>query len=80
MQLLTAHHPFDVQQRAAGLEAGRPIEIGDDCWLGGGVIVCPGVRIGNRVIIGAGAVVTRDIPDDSVAVGNPARVIRTQGK
>ena len=80
VQLLTAHHPFDVQQRAAGLEAGRPIEIGDDCWLGGGVIVCPGVRIGNRVIIGAGAVVTRDIPDDSVAVGNPARVIRTQGK
>lgn len=55
VQLLTAHHPFDVQQRAAGLEAGRPIEIGDDCWLGGGVIVCPGVRIGNRVIIGAGA-------------------------
>ena len=80
VQLLTAHHPFDVAQRAAGLEAGRPITIGDDCWLGGGVIVCPGVRIGDRVIIGAGAVVTRDIPDDSVAVGNPARVIRTLAK
>ena len=77
VQLLTALHPFDTAQRRAGLEAGRPITVGDDCWLGGGVIVCPGVEIGDRSVIGAGAVVTRDIPADSVAVGNPARVIRT---
>ena len=77
VQLLTALHPFDAAQRRTGLEAGRPITVGDDCWLGGGVIVCPGVAIGNRSVIGAGAVVTRDIPADSVAVGNPARVIRT---
>ena len=77
VQLLTALHPFYAAQRRTGLEAGRPITVGDDCWLGGGVIVCPGVAIGNRSVIGAGAVVTRDIPADSVAVGNPARVIRT---
>lgn len=77
VQLLTALHPFDAAERRAGLEAGRPISIGDDCWLGGGVIVCPGVRIGDRSVIGAGAVVTRDIPADSVAAGNPAHVIRT---
>ena len=77
VQLLTALHPFDAAQRRTGLEAGRPITVGDDCWLGGGVIVCPGVAIGDRSVIGAGAVVTRDIPADSVAAGNPARVIRT---
>ena len=76
VQLLTAVHPMNAAERATGKEKGAGIEIGDDCWLGGGVIVCPGVRIGNRVIIGAGAVVTRDIPDDSVAVGNPCHVIR----
>ena len=58
-------------------EKGAGIEIGDDCWLGGGVIVCPGVKIGCRCVIGAGSVVTHDIPDNSVAAGNPARVIRT---
>lgn len=78
VQLLTAHHPMDARERATGKEAGRPIVIGDDCWLGGGVVVCPGVTIGDRAIIGAGAVVTRDIPADTVAVGNPARVIRNR--
>ncbi len=77
VQLLTAIHPMEAEERATGIERGAEIVIGDDCWLGGGVIVCPGVRIGNRCIIGAGSVVTRNIPDDSVAVGNPARVIRT---
>ena len=57
-------------------EAGKPIVIGDHCWLGGGVIVCPGVTIGDRAVVGAGSVVTRDIPADSVAAGNPARIIR----
>lgn len=76
VQLLTAHHPHDAAERATGKEAGRPIVIGDDCWLGGGVIVCPGVTIGDRSIIGAGAVVTHDIPSDAVAAGNPARILR----
>lgn len=77
VQLLTAVHPFDAAERATKTETGKPITIGDDCWLGGGVIVCPGVTIGPRSIIGAGAVVTRDIPADSIAAGNPARVIRS---
>ncbi len=76
VQLLTAVHPMDADERREGLECGLAITIGDDCWLGGGVTVCPGVSIGARSIIGAGAVVTHDIPADSVAVGNPARVIR----
>lgn len=76
VQLLTAHHPLNHAERCSMAEQGSPITIGDDCWLGGGVIVCPGVEIGDRCVIGAGAVVTRDIPSDSVAVGNPARVIR----
>ena len=55
-----------------------PVTVGEDCWIGGGAIICPGVTIGNRCVIGAGSVVTKDIPDDSVAVGNPARVVRKQ--
>lgn len=77
VQLLTAHHPLDHVARGQMLESGSPITIGDDCWLGGGVIVCPGVTIGDRCVIGAGAVVAHDIPCDSLAVGNPARVIRS---
>jgi acetyltransferase-like isoleucine patch superfamily enzyme len=61
----------------SGPEWAKPIHIGDDCWLGGSVIVLPGVKIGNACTIGAGAVVTKDIPDRSIAVGNPARVIKT---
>ena len=76
VQLLTALHPMDASERRTGLEAGRPITVGDDCWIGGGAIVCPGVTIGDRAVIGAGAVVTRDVPADSVAAGNPARIIR----
>ena len=76
VQLLTAHHPFDAATRGTDLEAGKPNVIGDHCWLGGGVIVCPGVTIGDRAVVGAGSVVTRDIPADSVAAGNPARIIR----
>ncbi|PPF56479.1 maltose acetyltransferase [Clavibacter michiganensis] len=76
VQLLTPTHPIDAQPRRDKLEAARPITIGDNVWLGGGVIVCPGVRIGDDSVIGAGSVVTRDIPAGVVAVGNPARVIR----
>lgn len=78
-QLLTAGHPVnDAEMRAGNWEKGAPISIGEDVWLGGGVIVVGGVSIGNRVVVGAGAVVTRGIPDDAIAVGNPARVIKTR--
>jgi maltose O-acetyltransferase len=77
VQLLTPVHPIAPQPRRDRLEAAKPITIGDNVWLGGGVIVCPGVTIGDNSVIGAGAVVTRDIPANVVAVGNPARVLRT---
>lgn len=76
-QILTAGHPVhDVEMRRGGWENGAPVTIGEDVWLGGGVTVVGGVSIGDRAVIGAGAVVTRDVPADSIAVGNPARVIR----
>jgi maltose O-acetyltransferase len=76
VQLLTATHPLEAEPRRAKLELGRPIHIGDNVWLGGGVIVCPGVTIGENTAVGAGAVVTRDLPANVVAVGNPARILR----
>lgn len=76
VQLLTATHPLDPDQRRAHWEAGEPITVGDNAWLGGGVIVCPGVSIGENSVIGAGAVVTLDVEASVVAAGNPARVIR----
>ncbi|WP_416375805.1 sugar O-acetyltransferase [Pseudoclavibacter terrae] len=77
VQLLTPTHPLDPEPRREGFEAGEPITLGDNVWLGGGVIVCPGVTIGENTVVGAGAVVTKDLPPNVVAVGNPARVIRT---
>jgi maltose O-acetyltransferase len=77
VQLLTPTHPIDPRLRRAKLEAAEPITIGDNVWLGGGVIVCPGVTIGDDTVVGAGAVVSPDLPAGVVAVGNPARVIRT---
>ena len=77
VQLLTPTHPLEPGPRRGKLEAARPITIGDNVWLGGGVIVCPGVTIGADSVIGAGSVVTRDIPAGVVAVGSPARVVRT---
>lgn len=76
VQLLTATHPVDPVARRAGWESGAPITLGDNVWLGGGVIVCPGVTIGPDTVVGAGAVVTRDLPPGVVAVGNPARILR----
>jgi maltose O-acetyltransferase len=76
VQLLTATHPVDPEPRRAGWESGAPITLGDNVWLGGGAIVCPGVTIGDDTVVGAGAVVTRDLPAGVVAVGNPARVLR----
>ncbi len=76
-QLLTAQHPVeDHDARRQGWESAAPITIGDNVWLGGGVIVCPGVAIGEDAVIGAGSVVTRDIPAAVLAVGTPCRVIR----
>lgn len=77
VQLLTATHPIEPLPRKAKWEGSKPIFIGDNVWLGGGVIVCPGVTIGSNTVVGAGAVVTRDLPGNVVAVGNPARVLRT---
>jgi maltose O-acetyltransferase len=76
VQLLTADHPRQAAARAAGPELARPIRIGARAWLGGGVIVCPGVTIGDETIVGAGSVVVRDLPARVVAAGNPCRVIR----
>ena len=76
VQLLTPTHPIDPDQRRDKWEAGEPITIGDNVWLGGGVIVCPGVTIGADTVVGAGSVVTKDLPARVLAVGNPARVIR----
>ena len=72
----TAGHPLDTQQRDAGLEIAKPIRVGSHVWFGGGVKVLPGVTIGSNVVIGAGSVVTKDIPDGVLAYGNPCRVIR----
>ncbi|MFD3623645.1 sugar O-acetyltransferase [Streptomyces sp. NPDC058698] len=77
VQLLTPTHPLEPEPRRDKLEAALPITIGNNVWLGGGAIVCPGVTIGDNSVIGAGAVVTRDVPADVVAVGNPARPVRT---
>jgi len=76
VQILTPTHPTDPEPRRAGWEAAEPITIGDNVWLGGGAIVCPGVTIGDDTVVGAGAVVTRDLPAGVVAYGNPARVQR----
>jgi maltose O-acetyltransferase len=75
VQIYTATHPFNADQRRRE-EFGKPVEIGSDVWVGGGAIVLPGVRIGSRAVIGAGSVVTRDVPDGVFAAGNPCRVIR----
>ena len=74
--LYTAGHPIDKDIRIAGLEYGLPITIGNNVWIGGNVVVMPGVHIGDNTIIGSGSVVTKDIPSDVIAAGNPCKVIR----
>jgi maltose O-acetyltransferase len=76
VQLYAATHPLDTVVRRT-LELAQPITIGDDCWIGGSVVICPGVTIGMGCVIGAGSVVTKDVPAYSLAVGNPARVIKS---
>ena len=74
--IYTAGHPIHPVSRNSAYEYGKEVTIGDNVWLGGNTVVCPGVHIGNNVVIGAGSVVTRDIPDWSIAAGNPCKVIR----
>ena len=74
--IYTAGHPLHPDTRNSGYEYGKEVTIGDNCWIGGNSVICPGVHIGNDVVIGAGSVVTRDIPDGSIAAGSPCRVIR----
>lgn len=76
VQIYAAHHPLDAARRVAGPELASPITIGDRVWIGGGAILCPGISIGANTTVGAGSVVTRDIPANVLAVGNPCRVIR----
>jgi maltose O-acetyltransferase len=76
VQLLTATHPLDAPTRRARWESAEPITIGDGVWLGGGAIVCPGVTIGEETVVGAGSVVTHDLPPRVLAVGNPCRPVR----
>ncbi|MHA7661679.1 sugar O-acetyltransferase [Mycolicibacterium sp. HS_4_1] len=76
VQLLTGTHPLEAGPRRDKWEAAEPIVIGDNVWLGGGVIVCPGITIGADTVVGAGSVVTRDLPSRVLAVGSPARAIR----
>ncbi|MFL5747158.1 MAG: sugar O-acetyltransferase [Niastella sp.] len=77
VQVYTATHPMNYKERAAGLEYAKPITVGEDVWIGGSVVICPGVNIGDRSVIGAGSVVTKDIPADVFAAGNPCKVIRS---
>jgi maltose O-acetyltransferase len=76
VQLLTATHPLEAETRRQGWESAAPISIADGAWLGSGAIVCPGVTIGENTVVGAGSVVTRDLPTGVLAVGNPCRVVR----
>jgi maltose O-acetyltransferase len=73
VQILTADHPRDSAQRRAGLEFGRPVSIGANVWVGGAAVILPGVTVGDDAIVGAGAIVTRDVPSGATVVGNPAR-------
>ena len=76
VELLTPVHPLEPGPRRNKLEAAKPIRVGNNVWLGGGATVCPGVSIGENTVVGAGAVVTKDLPANVLAVGNPARAIR----
>jgi len=76
VQIYTATHPIEAKARATWLEFAKPITIGNDVWIGGAAIICPGVTIGNGAVIGAGSVITKNIPDHVFAAGNPAKIIK----
>ena len=79
VHIYTATHPLDAATRRSGLEAALPVTIGDGVWLGGCSVVCPGVTIGENTVVGAGSVVTKDLPPNVLAVGNPCRIVRQLG-
>ena len=76
VSIYTAGHPIHPATRNSGYEYGMEVTVGDNVWIGGSVTIVPGVHIGNNVVIGAGSVVTKDIPANCIAVGNPARIVR----
>lgn len=76
VNIFTAGHPIDAKTRISGFEYAHPIEIGDGAWIGGGTTINPGVKIGKNAVIGSGSVVTKDIPDNVVAAGNPCKVLK----
>lgn len=78
--IYTAEHPLDAAVRASGVESGKPVTIGNNVWIGGNTIINPGVKIGHNTVIGSGSVVTKDIPDNVIAAGNPCRILRTLTK
>jgi maltose O-acetyltransferase len=80
VHIYTAAHPVDAQERMQGVEFGKPVTIGDNVWIGGRAVINPGVVIGNNVVIASGSVVTKDVPDDIVVGGNPARIIKRLDK
>lgn len=73
--IYTAGHPLDAEVRASGVEFGKPVIIGDNVWIGGNTVINPGVTIGHNTVIGSGSVVTKDIPDNVIAAGNPCRIL-----
>lgn len=79
VSIFAATHETGVQSRRDGVEYAKPVVIGDDCWIGGNVTIMPGVNIGRGCTIGAGSVVTKDVPDFSVSIGSPARVVKQVG-
>lgn len=79
VQIYTVNHPLSPLERRSGLEYGKPVNIGDDCWIGGGAIIVPGVTIGKGVTVGAGSVVASDVADNLMVVGNPCRVVKFLG-
>lgn len=76
VNIFTASHPIDANVRNTNLECGKPINIGNNVWIGGNTVINPGVKIGNNVVIGSGSVVTKDIPDNVIAIGNPCKILR----
>lgn len=76
VHIYTATHPLDPVERASGAEFGKPVTIGDNVWIGGRAVINPGVKIGHNVVIASGAIVTKDVPDNVVVGGNPARIIK----